>query len=1000
MSAETQYNHVESILLKNIDDPTALFVFPTDIAVSHWVDQLLTLRGGGTVAMDQFTAWDTFKQESIRAQKQDKKSVPAVLRKIFVSRLIQENSELYRAGGAPLFTFLIPPEYAYAGASFVSWFTRILPQLGSWFEKTSGVPVALINEKNGLLAGEGLEGDDRDLYTLALRYQQFLDAHGLFEPAWEKPPFEDTGKKCFIFFPESLMDYSEYAELLENTGHVTPVRVSAGSTYAGVVDKPYNTFFYTNSRREISEAALYIRGLHEKQGVPFESIVVSIPDTENYEPYVLREFTNRNIPFVRRAGKPLASYAAGQLFATLSDCASRDFPFDAIAGLLLNRHLPWKDNEVINQLINFGIRNNCITSWKEADDKGTGQTEIHVWEDAFKSPMGNREERARLFYESLKGSVEKLCSAVSFADLRNRYFVFREKFLNMDECLPETDLILSRCVSELLSLIEIEKSFPDIIIPDPYTFFVEYLQEKNYLPQQYSAGVTILPYRTAAPVPFGCHIILGSTQDNLSTVFSRLGFLSRAKREELGLKDDDASEAFINLHKLNSSLPAVFFCAQETFAGYAIPHSRLNVTEKPRMRYGEGSSDQTDTPAGIFEADLFDAEREFYLALQTAASPAFPHSIHQGQSCGFNAWAERRSQDGTVDEKRWKADQALLDLIGERYCYSEEFPGKFSVSASSLEPYYNCALVWLFQRVLNLENIRIETSLMAENIMGSVYHAILNCFFEAVKKDGSILSRLQNGFLPHDYSTLLTKCIQTIFDGLPALLPRKKPEMSALTVRLIRAGKKSVGENLERLLTAFLSFFSGYRIIGSETSWKSDKGSYYLNGTVDCMLEAPLKNTETRGTVIVDFKLFYMPDRNACTAKEDDGLTNFQLPLYMTLAEDKGGKPVDTALFFSIVKAAPQVLFGVIENSETGDSLPKAEGRILRTGAAEDQFRLIMDEFREKADRYAAEISTGNFSTFSNSFRKCVGCSYQPVCRTSYAVDRESNLLKWSAAGG
>jgi hypothetical protein len=972
--ADTQCNPIETILLENIDKSDALFVFPTDIAVNHWADRLLVLRGGGTLAMDSFIAWDTFKQESIRALKQGKKSVPSVLRKIFISRLIQENRENCRTGKTPLFSSLIPAKYAYTGVSFVSWFTGILPQLGLWFEKTTGLPVSLTNERNGILAGGRLENDDRDLYTLTSLYKRFLDEYGLFEPAWEKPPFDDTGKRCFIFFPESLMDYSEYAELLESTGHVTPVRIST----AAVAAKSYHTFFYTNSRSEITEAALYIRALHENQGVSFESIVVSIPDESDYEPYVLREFTNRNIPFVRRQGKPLASYPAGQLFAAIANCVSRDFAFDALVGLLLNAHLPWKDSKVINQLIEFGIRNNCITSWKEIDeDRSTGK-EIHVWEDAFKSPMGNREDRARSFYESLKGDIEKLCSAHSFADIQKYYFVFREKFLNMDECFPETDLILSRCISELLFLIEIEESFPNITVPDPYTFFTEYLREKTYLPQQYASGLTILPYRTAAPMPFECHIILGSTQSSLSVVISRLGFLSRAKREELSLQDEDASEVFINLHNLNSRLPAAFFCAQETFSGYAIPHSLLKVAEKPRMRYG---NDET--------CDLFAAEQEFYRSLQVPVeSLYFPPRLHEGQLRGFSAWAVRKNRDD--DRGEWKPDQALLDLIKARYCYNEEFPGKFSVSASSLEPYYNCALQWLFQRVLRLKNIRIETNLMSENIIGSVYHSILNWFFVAVKKTGGVLSPLQKGILPGEYSDLLMECVETILEGLPALLPGKKPEMSALTVRLIRAEHKNIREKLEAFLTAFLACFAGYRVIGSETSWKLDRESYYLNGKVDCMLEDSGKDS---GTVIVDFKLYHMPDWDSCTASGAGGLTNFQLPLYITLAEEQCGKPVDTALFFSILQAKPQILFGMIVNRETGKSQPKEP-------IPEEQVQLVMDEFRKKTEQYVVEISTGNFSTISNNFKKCTDCDYHSVCRTTYTIDRKANLLNRDVNNG
>ena len=85
---------VEKILLENIDNPRALFIFPTDVASSRWADHLLRLKGGGTVPMNKFTAWDKFKQKSIKSKVVNKKSVPSALRKIFINRLISENAEI------------------------------------------------------------------------------------------------------------------------------------------------------------------------------------------------------------------------------------------------------------------------------------------------------------------------------------------------------------------------------------------------------------------------------------------------------------------------------------------------------------------------------------------------------------------------------------------------------------------------------------------------------------------------------------------------------------------------------------------------------------------------------------------------------------------------------------------------------------------------------------------------------------------------------------------
>ncbi|GHU69739.1 hypothetical protein FACS189450_03090 [Spirochaetia bacterium] len=1027
-------NPIETLLLEKSKNPNALFVFPTGIAVDLWADRLLKLQDGGTIAMEQFIAWDTFKQESIRSRMQDKKSVPSLLRKIFVSRLIQENAGLCKAGQTPLFISLIPPAYAHTASSFVPWLTGVLSQLGSWFEKSTGRPVSSITTADTagaiVAAGNNFDKDDQDLCTMALQYQRFLDSHGLFEPAWEKPPFDDNGKECFIFFSESLTDFAEYEALLENAEHVTIVRLAD----TGAEAKPHKTFFYTNARSEITEAALYIRALVENEQLSWDAIAVSVPDTENYEPYLLREFANRNIPAVHREGKPLASWPAGQFFPALSNCFSQGFSFDAVANLLLNSHLPWKDRAVIDQLIDFGIKNNCICSWKEVDGLESDNKNIDVWEDAFSAPAGGREERAHALYRTLKKDIGNICRADSFEEIRRQYFVFRGHFLDMDECLPESDMILSRCVSELLLLIEIEKSFPDARAPDPYTFFVEHLQEKTYLPQESTSGVSILPYRTAAPAPFACHIVLGAAQDNLTAVFSRLAFLPRSKRDKLDIRDQDASEAFINLHKLNSEKPAAFFCSQQSFSGYAIPHSRLNVTEKPRLRYGE-----TDTAS--FAHDAYQEEHNFFQGLQSTnpaaertgygclgkvfdsgyipfispqrggvctlriqsgnAGAAFPQNLHSLQKESFVAWLKRRQHISDNSANEGPAENMLMELIQKRY-QNPELSGKIGVSASGMEPYYQCAMQWLFRNILKLEDVRMETTLMAENILGSLYHAVLEHFFNTLMGEGKdILLLPDNETLPSAYGDYLTNSITETFTGLP-VLSGEQYDLSALTLRLLREQQGAVQEQIEIFLIAFLRYFANYRIVGTEKKyiWDAPDKDYYLTGIIDCILENVTGDDQEPERVIVDFKLGNPPDRKSCIGNGETGLENFQLPMYLCLVEKNGSKPIEGALFFSIFHVKPTVIFGMIQDAINGKKIPYREkDRITRTSSNDTKdnmpvFGLIMNEFNEKAARYAQEIQSCEFTTISTGDKKCASCVYHTVCRTIYTVDRERNLQR------
>jgi len=1007
-------NSVETILLENIDKPNSLFIFPTDVAASRWADHLLRLKTyarrdnanananassdaavSGTVAMEKFIAWDTFKQNSVRSKVKDRKSVPSVMRKMFMAALIRENAEICAGEKEPIFTSLIQPEWARQADSYTGWLSGILPQLGIWFRQATGLALAQIDEDSGRKAGGDFSGDDRDMYNLALRYKRFLEKHGLFEPAWETPPFEDTGKECFIFFPESLTDFSEYRELLAASPHVKTIHADSET-------KDCDVFYYTNARSEITEAALYIIALHENQKTPWDAISVSIPDTGNYGPYVFREFDNRNIPYVRQSGKPLSSYPAGQFFAALSGCSSENFSFASLTALLLNQHLPWKEDDKIQALIKFGIDNNCIRSWAEEapvqkEDLTTEDTEVHgekkleinVWEDAFEN-CADGFAWLYGFFKKLKLMINAARYAASFAEIRKHYFEFRASFFDMEKCLEETDLVLSRCITELNYLVEIEGSYPEARVPDPYTFFTDYLEDTSYLAQQTSSGVAILPYRTAAPAPFDCHIVLGANQDSLSAVFSFLSFLPRNKREKLGISDNDASQVFITLHRFNSRLPAAFFCSEQTFTNYAIPHSALKTELKPRLRY----SDDPDL-GHKFAADLYRDESKLYASLNSpAGGQAEPASkIHANQKQGFNEWRQRRKSPVNSGDN---GDNPFLEHIRNRFLYKGddgELAGKYGVSSSSLGVYFKCPLKFIFERVLKIQNVEIETSLMANETAGIVYHKIINLFLEELMKEGEVIApplsknnTYPKYILPKPYRDILMDKTEIVFNSFPRLSDDRddKPVMSMLTTRLLRAEKDLFYSQLEKFFAKFILFFAGFSVAASEGRYTLGKKFYYLNGHIDCILEDRRKDSKDNGSlVIVDFKTKKMPPLSDCIGL-NDGLRDFQLPMYIRLAEKEFGKKVNTALFFSIVDAEPEVLFGAIQDSISGKIIPaKDQDRVTR---GSDEYERVMGEFDKKAEQFATEIINGTFAFSPSHWELCQECGYNRICRTLYKV--------------
>ena len=1003
---------VETILLENIDNPDSLFVFPTDIAASRWADHLLRLKGG-TIAVRNFTAWDKFKQSSIKSKVQNKKSVPSALRKIFVHSLVIENAEAAANGEKTIFTSLISVEWAglssQPASQFTPWLTRILPQLGAWFKAATGSSIDCILDKNAETLCENLRDGEKDMYNMALRYARFLDAHSLFEPAWETPPFNNDGKEVFLFFPESLSDYREYGGLLSASGHVKIISAACGGDYF------CDTFFYTNSRSEITEAALYIRALHEKKNISWDSIAVCVPDSANYEPYVLREFLNRNIPYVKRISKPLRDYPAGRFFHSVLECVSRDFSFSSVSALIRNKNLPWKESALIDKLIQFGIDNNCLCSWTEEDNI---EKKINVWEDAFSQPAGYKDESVQIFFNNLKRRVLSLRGSRSFVELRRQYFIFSENFFDMEKCGKETDLILSRCITELMSLADLEKSFPLVTAADPLLFLTEYLSEAYYLPQAEYTGVAILPYKTAAAAPFDCHIILGAGEENLSVINKHMEFLPKKRRAELGVTDEDASMAFINMHKFNSVRLSAFFCCEKSFTGYSIPHSKINSPAEPRDRYAP-DADHSEK----FSRDLYIAESHM---LSSLSRPCEENEItlHESQARGFTEWRGRRYTTTDLNKKNSFNNKKIREIIDEYYTPRnppDEKNKKYMVSATSLQKYFQCSLKWFFERVLALENSRIDTGLMSENISGLVYHAILNNFFIKIKNTGSPLAdAVYEGSapaLPDNYLQALDKSIDEVFSFFPMLKPNGAREMSSLSARLLRAGKKDYQYNLRNCLAHFLSFFAGCSVAASECYYQTEKESYILRGCVDCVLKEPPRYVKSAPLnaghdsepecqkaddaysdneekyIIVDFKLKKTPSRAVCTADEKP-LADFQLPVYITLAEENDNYKAYTALFYSILDHKSEVIIGKIYDEKTEKEIPRDKDQQIIRGS--EWYNAVFDEFKNKTKQFTREISSGEFSVYPEKSGDCINCGFLRICRTVYIIGRENNLLEKS----
>ena len=198
-------NLIEKVLLENIKEQNVVFVFPTQISAELWADRIIFKSDVSSVAMERFVAWDDFKGDSIKSSQPEKKSVPSTMRRFFAAKLISENAE------KPFLKDIITKEHAKEASGFEKWIAALLPALSMWKKFFSA-------------SGMKPDAEDEDLSEIYRRYSSFLDSYGLFDPAWETPPFRSDGRKFVIFFPEILSDWFEYEKLLSSS---PDIRVSS-----------------------------------------------------------------------------------------------------------------------------------------------------------------------------------------------------------------------------------------------------------------------------------------------------------------------------------------------------------------------------------------------------------------------------------------------------------------------------------------------------------------------------------------------------------------------------------------------------------------------------------------------------------------------------------------------------------------------------------------------------------------------------------------------------
>ncbi|MDR1148763.1 MAG: PD-(D/E)XK nuclease family protein [Spirochaetaceae bacterium] len=926
-------NRILRILTENFDggEKNTRFVFPTQTAAFFWAQKVLSLFNIKTLAMERFIAWDKFKESCIRTEIKGLKPANSILRNIFAVNLAERNAK------QPLFSTLIPKKYSADGVIFARGIAKSLPLLRLWHESYERfVKNSSTENKNTDIQ---TDSEDRDFLTLEEEYKNFLSKHNLFESAWERPPFKETENEYFIFYPELIEDFAEHEQLLSaHNIHIIKIdeNVKVNALYQ-----------FESSREELRAAILEIRRLYEEEKIPYEDIAISAVELETLEPYIKREAALYDVPLHPRSGKPLSRYGAGSFFTLVKDCVDNNFSFSSLKALLLNNHLPWRSPEKNESLIRFGIENNCVSSYHE---NGVLKD---VWEEAF------RMERSGLYsyYKDIKYKLRGIVNSKSFDDIRKHYFAFRgawdddngtSLFLK-SVCSTECYDVIARCIEELSSLIQIQKMIPDITISNVLSFYIDLLNERQYVPEREESGVNVFQYKVAAAAPFSAHFVLNANQKNSAVIYRSLKFLRPDKRKKLCLieEDYDASAAFFRAY--NTDFPPksyVWYSASSlSFSGWNIPHSFFN-------------DNCAEFTQNIICTDAYIEEKNWW----PDPDNPFPARLFPVQKTGFYFWknalgAKTFNLINTSFAAAADSETTAADILRSAIAEKKYENGRLRVSATGLQSFYKCAVFWLFENIFEIDEEVLEARLLDDKSKGMLFHTILFNLFERIKNEDMIfsVSNIEKYKSWADFYTRQAAAEYKAFSG-PLCAP------------LINAMVKGIRRHISELLELEGKEFDGYSISELEAEKKIVYADFILNGRLDMV------SVSAEGDpCIIDYKTGGIPAKNACILTDDGRLLDFQMPVYIKLYEETRGVPVTKAVFFSITKHEARKIID-------GEKMTR------------DKYQPSMEALEAYLDDYHRKITTLDFKKNDVAFEVCAVCVYKKICRSTFSLNSDEKV--------
>ncbi len=1022
------YRTIEEVLAENMNKRNVRFVFPSSVALETWSDWAVKNTQTHAVALQNWLAWDDFKQRFAQVQKSSQNCIPETLRKLFVRNLITEcEKENF------LFPLIPAAKNGEPHLHFTSWLASLLPSLKRWYEKS-------VQASGGTAENfEPADAEDKAFYELYTRYTRYLEKNRLFDPAWVESQQITNQFKFIIFHPEQLKDFGDFKDcILQSESTLVCLPPLAGTenflqeqkieigedrieknTQADATAK-IECVLYPNARKELRRTVLKIRELNKK-GTNWNDIALTVSNLEKLRPYVERELKNYCVPFVIRSGGSLTQNCAGRIFEEIAACAESKFNFESLSAILQDGFVPYRFLTLNNEIVRIALESRSLCEYSKNGKKtdpleevlqnrsfGQPQTEgtdfeaenaeSADFEILFKSineteGLSAEQKIARqalVYYKTLKQKIYAIYKAKTFKEIKSAWLAFEEQFLHSKDWPNDKDHIVGICISTLAEFIEIEETYlgenNKMNVPRPFDFFLEEIEEKRYMPQNSKTqSISVFDYRAAADCNFEYHFVINANQKALTVPFSELAFLNEKKRQQLGAANNDsASVTYIRLYAKAGKNRTFFSCSTSGFEGFCISHTFFE--EYNMAKHG-------DKETYLDETDFFLNEKRFFME----ENSSLPLLFTDGQMVAMEKWQTR--QEKTPVNQAF-ANRHLIEKAKNSLHYGEFLQANSKklgkITQTDLSQFFPCPRNWVFKKVLNLKEESQTAQIMQHYDFGTICHKIVENIFD------------ECGVLNFEK---MKACIHSA--TLKALTEKNEwtkaddIKNSALATQMLLA-QKGVFENyiekfLEQICTApetdkngkpkSKGYFGNYKVLATEKSFSLPLNeNYSLYGQIDAILSGDAE----QGDVIVDYKTGSLPDFKNCVPDEKNNLNDFQMATYAKLLLENGNGEksaydLQNALFYSLRRKSDEFKISYVVDANAKEEAGKdIESFEKITIGLLNQY---LDIFMQKVDagdfepqfRFDPKNSNSQ-KTLVRPFVNCTGCKYKELCRTAFAT--------------